>query len=246
MTHNDRDQTTAVNTTAAGYEDIDQAHRATLGTRAFLNTPLGVTRYTDPAATTDVIREPTGQLAALRRTSGTHYPITDALGSIIALTDAAGTKTDTPSPTTPTAPTPGAPGAPRTPTGTPGSTATPRACTRSGSGTTPPSWAGGPNPTPCAAPSTPSARPKPPPTSTPATTPATTPTLVLGRQPSSESWQPGPLVSLPESLQLDLLPRPEFVPRDENLRSHARHSDVSNYSSGLPGFCLGSAIGDKA
>ena len=91
LSYNDRDQTTAVNTEVAGYEDIDQAQRATLGTRAFLNTPLGVTRYTDPAATTDVIREPTGQLAALRRTSGTHYPITDALGSIIALTDAAGT-----------------------------------------------------------------------------------------------------------------------------------------------------------
>jgi RHS repeat-associated protein len=27
--------------------------------------------------------------------TGTHYPITDALGSVIALTDAAGTKTDT-------------------------------------------------------------------------------------------------------------------------------------------------------
>ena len=42
-----------------------------------------------------MIREPTGQLAALRRTTGTHYPITDALGSIVALTDAAGAKTDT-------------------------------------------------------------------------------------------------------------------------------------------------------
>ena len=43
-----------------------------------------------------MIREPTGQLTALRRTgSGTRYPITDALGSVIALTDAAGTKTDT-------------------------------------------------------------------------------------------------------------------------------------------------------
>ena len=49
----------------------------------------------NPTATTDVIREPTGQLAALRRTGGSHYPITDALGSVIALTDAAGTKTDT-------------------------------------------------------------------------------------------------------------------------------------------------------
>jgi YD repeat-containing protein len=96
MSYNDRDQTTTVNTEGAGYEDIDQAHRATLGTRSFLNTPLGVTRYTDPAAaTTDVIREPTGQLTALRRTSGTHYPITDALGSVVALTDPAGTKTDT-------------------------------------------------------------------------------------------------------------------------------------------------------
>ena len=54
-----------------------------------------VTRYTDPAATTDVIREPTGQLAALRRTGSTHYPITDALGSVIALTDPTGAKTDT-------------------------------------------------------------------------------------------------------------------------------------------------------
>jgi hypothetical protein len=89
LTYNDRDQTTAVNTEGAGYEDIDQAQRATLGTRSFLNTPMGVSRYTDPAATTDVIREPTGKLAALRRTGSTHYPITDALGSVIALTDAA-------------------------------------------------------------------------------------------------------------------------------------------------------------
>jgi RHS repeat-associated protein len=57
---------------------------------------MGVTRYTDPAAVTDVIREPTGQLAALRRTgSGTRYPITNALGSVIAFTDPAGTKIDT-------------------------------------------------------------------------------------------------------------------------------------------------------
>jgi YD repeat-containing protein len=66
VAYNDRDQTTTVNTDGASYEDIDQAHRATLGARGFLNTPLGITRYTDPAAVTDVIREPTGQLAALR------------------------------------------------------------------------------------------------------------------------------------------------------------------------------------
>ena len=41
MSYNDRNQTTAVNTEGAGYEDIDQAQRATLGTRSFINTPLG-------------------------------------------------------------------------------------------------------------------------------------------------------------------------------------------------------------
>jgi hypothetical protein len=40
LSYNDRDQITAVNTEAAGYEDIDQAQRATLGARWFLNTIL--------------------------------------------------------------------------------------------------------------------------------------------------------------------------------------------------------------
>ena len=69
---------------------------------------LGVTRYTDPTATTattDVIRETTGQLAALRRTNGTRRPITDALRSVITRTDANPTWSPTPGPATATTPT---------------------------------------------------------------------------------------------------------------------------------------------
>lgn len=97
VTYNDRDQATTFGGTSTAYEDKDQAQRSKLGNRAFLNTPLGVSSYTDPGAkTTNVLREPNGQLAALRQPTGAaSYPITDALGSVIALTDAKGTKTDT-------------------------------------------------------------------------------------------------------------------------------------------------------
>ena len=95
--YNGRDQATTINGKAVTYEDKDQAQRATYGDRSFLNTPLGVSSYTDPGAkTTTVTREATGQLTALRQPTGaTSYPITDALGSVVALTDATGKRTDT-------------------------------------------------------------------------------------------------------------------------------------------------------
>ena len=59
-----------------------------------------MSRWTENAQTTAVTREATGQLTALRRGAGStdparFYPLTDALGSVIALIDAAGTQTDT-------------------------------------------------------------------------------------------------------------------------------------------------------
>ena len=94
--YNDRDQTTSINGVGAGYEDNDQAQRDRLDTATFTNTGLGVTATTDGAGTTDVTREETGQLAALRHPAGGRsYPLIDALGTVIGLTDATGALTDT-------------------------------------------------------------------------------------------------------------------------------------------------------
>ncbi len=90
-----------------GYEDADQAQRSSYDNRTFLNSTLGVTAYPDPSdnpalallgitQTTSVVREATGQMVSLTQPSGaTSYPLTDALGSVVGLTNSDGARTDT-------------------------------------------------------------------------------------------------------------------------------------------------------
>ena len=96
-TYNDRDQTTAVNGEAIADGDLTQGERLAYGNTRFSNTILGLTHYTDGTTDTSVVREPNGQLTGLHRSAGAdrRYPLTDALGSVVALTDAIGAQTDT-------------------------------------------------------------------------------------------------------------------------------------------------------
>jgi RHS repeat-associated protein len=92
-----RNNTTTVSGTAIKYEDKDQAQRLAVGSRQFLNTALGVSSYTDPGGkTSEVLRQPTGEIASLRTADGTVlYPVADAIGSIVALTGPGGARRDT-------------------------------------------------------------------------------------------------------------------------------------------------------
>jgi RHS repeat-associated protein len=64
--------------------------RLTAGGTAFLNGSLGTTRQTTGGATTSFIRDPGGTLISMRTSTGaSYYYTTDALGSIILLTDSA-------------------------------------------------------------------------------------------------------------------------------------------------------------
>ena len=113
------------------------------------------------------------------RTAYTYDPdydqLTDALGSVIALTDAAGTKTDTFS-YDPYGVDAGRTGTTENPYRFTGEHRDPSGQYKIGSGTTPRNWAGGPNPTRPARTTT---------TPTPSTTPSITSTLTA----NSRSWR---------------------------------------------------------
>lgn len=86
--------TSAGTTTNYAYAGTTNTERTTAGNTAFLNGSLGITRQTTAGATTSFIRDPNGGLISMRTNTGAkHYYTTDALGSVILLTDTNQTKT---------------------------------------------------------------------------------------------------------------------------------------------------------
>ncbi|WP_258229385.1 RHS repeat-associated core domain-containing protein [Arthrobacter sp. HMWF013] len=84
---------TTTNYTYAGTRNDE---RLTAGTASFLNGSLGLTQQTKSSGTTSFIRDPDGTLISMRDSGGaSHYYTTDALGSVILLTDSAQAKAAT-------------------------------------------------------------------------------------------------------------------------------------------------------
>ncbi|MBN3496579.1 RHS repeat-associated core domain-containing protein [Arthrobacter pascens] len=78
---------TTTNFTYAGQSNDE---RLTSGATSFLNGSLGITEQTTAGADTSFIRDPDGTLISMRNSAGAcFYYTTDALGSVIALTDSA-------------------------------------------------------------------------------------------------------------------------------------------------------------
>ncbi|MFI0975553.1 RHS repeat-associated core domain-containing protein [Streptomyces sp. NPDC021093] len=92
----DHSQQTAV--TVAGktynglYGSTDQSERLFLGDTTFHNGPLGLAGKTDPTGDTGFHREPGGALNSFTAGGKTYYYLYDALGSVTAVVDGAGTK----------------------------------------------------------------------------------------------------------------------------------------------------------
>jgi RHS repeat-associated protein len=95
-----QEQTTAVTVPGLsvqtyGYRGPGQTERATAashpnGDTAYATGPLGVTATVDSSGRTGVVRDPAEAIVALRHPDGRRsYPLADALGSVVALTDAA-------------------------------------------------------------------------------------------------------------------------------------------------------------
>lgn len=80
--------TSAGTTTNFTYAGTRNDERLSAGAASFLNGTLGVTRQTTAGANTSFIRDPSGTLISMRSSTGaSFYYTTDALGSVIALTD---------------------------------------------------------------------------------------------------------------------------------------------------------------
>ncbi|MFI1532379.1 RHS repeat-associated core domain-containing protein [Streptomyces griseus] len=87
--------TTGGKTYAGQYGSTDQSERIKLGDTFFHNGPLGLAATSTAGVATGFNREPGGTLNSMTRGGKNHYYLTDALGSVVALTDEAGTKVNT-------------------------------------------------------------------------------------------------------------------------------------------------------
>ncbi|WP_231754834.1 RHS repeat-associated core domain-containing protein [Pseudarthrobacter sp. GA104] len=100
LTYNEFDQftsgTNGTTTTNYTYAGTRNDERLTAGSASFLNGSLGITQLTRTGGTTSFIRDPGGNLISMRDASGaSFYYTTDALGSVILLTDSAQAKAAT-------------------------------------------------------------------------------------------------------------------------------------------------------
>jgi RHS repeat-associated protein len=87
---------TSGTTTNFAYAGSSNTERTTAGATTFLNGSLGITRQTTSGANTSFIRDPDGTLVSMRNSAGaSFYYTTDALGSVILLTDSAQAKVAT-------------------------------------------------------------------------------------------------------------------------------------------------------
>ena len=109
-TYDANGNTTKAGTPTSSWNTFDQMTSYTSGTTtnfayagpsntertSFLNGSLGITRQTTAGATTSFIRDPQGTLISMRNSAGaSFYYTTDALGSVITLTDSTQTKVAT-------------------------------------------------------------------------------------------------------------------------------------------------------
>lgn len=100
LTYNVFDQFTAgtngSTTTNYTYAGTRNDERLTAGSASFLNGTLGIAQQTKTSGTTSFIRDPGGTLISMRDSGGaSYYYSTDALGSVILLTDSAQAKAAT-------------------------------------------------------------------------------------------------------------------------------------------------------
>ncbi|NJQ02519.1 hypothetical protein HCK00_18725 [Streptomyces sp. PLAI1-29] len=80
--------------TTASYAGVDNTDRLTRSGTTFTQTALGLTRETGGSGqATGFVREPSGNLTAMRSGGTSHYYLTDVQGSVIGLVDASGERT---------------------------------------------------------------------------------------------------------------------------------------------------------
>ncbi|MEU1075117.1 MULTISPECIES: RHS repeat-associated core domain-containing protein [unclassified Streptomyces] len=84
--------TTGNKTFTGQYASTDQSERIRLGDTYFHNGPLGLAGTSTGGVDTGFNREPQGTLNSMTTGASSYYYLTDALGSVIALTDDTGTK----------------------------------------------------------------------------------------------------------------------------------------------------------
>ncbi|MGW7276328.1 RHS repeat-associated core domain-containing protein [Streptomyces sp. NPDC054864] len=77
------------------YGSTDQSERIKLGDTYFHNGPIGLSAASTAGVDTGFNREPGGTLNSMTRDGKAHYYLTDALGSVVAVTDEAGAKVNT-------------------------------------------------------------------------------------------------------------------------------------------------------
>lgn len=99
LSYNAANQTTSI-TPAGGsadpmtYAGVGQANRLTEGTNTYQSDLTGISAMTTSAGTDYFTRTPSGQLLSDRTPSGTYYYLLDAQGSVVGLTNSAGTLVD--------------------------------------------------------------------------------------------------------------------------------------------------------
>ncbi len=84
--------TAGATTYTAEYGGTTNADRTRLGQTAFHRGPLGLAATTTSGTDTGFVREPTGTLNSVTRDGKSYYYLTDAIGTVVALTDASGNK----------------------------------------------------------------------------------------------------------------------------------------------------------
>jgi RHS repeat-associated protein len=84
------DRATSLAGATAGYLTPDNSELVSFGTTSYQNNLLGLSRQFAPTATTNYVRDPSGQPVSQRTSAGKQFFLTDALGSTIALTDTTG------------------------------------------------------------------------------------------------------------------------------------------------------------
>ncbi|PJE99503.1 Wall-associated protein [Streptomyces carminius] len=82
-------------THTAEYADTTNAERVRLGDTRFHHGPLGLAAQSTAGKDTGFVREPSGTLHSMRTGGKSHYYLTDALGSVMGLTDENGKRTHT-------------------------------------------------------------------------------------------------------------------------------------------------------
>lgn len=86
---------TGATTTPFTYAGPSNTERTSAGSTNFENGLLGLNRYTTGTSTTSMVRDPQGNLISMTNSAGTFYYTSDALNSIIALTDSTQAKVAT-------------------------------------------------------------------------------------------------------------------------------------------------------